>query len=163
MNLNDLMDMPIDELKHHGINGQKWGVKHGPPYPLPSNPFRRKKKKQEDSKPQAEKKKKKKEPIDAEKRNDMKKASKNRRNLSDEELRKRIERIEMERKLKTLTDEELSPGKKAVKEVLSSAGKKTAQTIVSGAMLYGAKVALTKTFDPKDAADYMMPKPKIKK
>jgi hypothetical protein len=22
------------ELMHHGIPGQKWGVKHGPPYPL---------------------------------------------------------------------------------------------------------------------------------
>ena len=24
------------ELKHHGILGQKWGVKNGPPYPLGS-------------------------------------------------------------------------------------------------------------------------------
>lgn len=24
----------IDELKHHGIQGQKWGERHGPPYPL---------------------------------------------------------------------------------------------------------------------------------
>lgn len=23
-----------DYLMHHGIDGQKWGVKHGPPYPL---------------------------------------------------------------------------------------------------------------------------------
>ena len=23
-----------DELKHHGIKGQKWGVRNGPPYPL---------------------------------------------------------------------------------------------------------------------------------
>lgn len=26
--------MPKDYLEHHGIKGQKWGVKHGPPYPL---------------------------------------------------------------------------------------------------------------------------------
>lgn len=26
--------MYMDELKHHGIKGQKWGVRHGPPYPL---------------------------------------------------------------------------------------------------------------------------------
>lgn len=25
-----------DELRHHGIKGQKWGVKNGPPYPLNS-------------------------------------------------------------------------------------------------------------------------------
>lgn len=24
-------------LKHHGIEGQKWGVRNGPPYPLKSN------------------------------------------------------------------------------------------------------------------------------
>lgn len=23
-----------DELYHHGIKGQRWGVRHGPPYPL---------------------------------------------------------------------------------------------------------------------------------
>lgn len=22
------------ELQHHGIEGQRWGVKNGPPYPL---------------------------------------------------------------------------------------------------------------------------------
>ncbi|MCI8992270.1 MAG: hypothetical protein HFG80_06010 [Eubacterium sp.] len=26
--------LPPDELFHHGIKGQKWGVRHGPPYPL---------------------------------------------------------------------------------------------------------------------------------
>ena len=25
-----------DFLAHHGIEGQRWGVKHGPPYPLDS-------------------------------------------------------------------------------------------------------------------------------
>ena len=24
-------------LAHHGIKGQQWGVKHGPPYPLDAN------------------------------------------------------------------------------------------------------------------------------
>ena len=23
-----------EELYHHGIDGQKWGVRNGPPYPL---------------------------------------------------------------------------------------------------------------------------------
>ena len=26
----------LDELYHHGVTGQKWGVRHGPPYPLNS-------------------------------------------------------------------------------------------------------------------------------
>ena len=29
--------MKYDWLAHHGIDGQKWGVKHGPPYPLDSS------------------------------------------------------------------------------------------------------------------------------
>lgn len=28
---------PLDEIYHHGIKGQKWGVKNGPPYPLDSS------------------------------------------------------------------------------------------------------------------------------
>lgn len=28
----------MSELQHHGIRGQKWGEKHGPPYPLNPNP-----------------------------------------------------------------------------------------------------------------------------
>lgn len=26
-----------DYLEHYGIRGQKWGIKHGPPYPLKSD------------------------------------------------------------------------------------------------------------------------------
>jgi hypothetical protein len=34
-----------DELYHHGIKGQKWGVRHGPPYPLKSGGNNQQKKK----------------------------------------------------------------------------------------------------------------------
>lgn len=27
----------LSELRHHGIKGQKWGVRNGPPYPLKNN------------------------------------------------------------------------------------------------------------------------------
>jgi hypothetical protein len=30
--INKMLD--IGELRHHGIKGQKWGVRNGPPYPL---------------------------------------------------------------------------------------------------------------------------------
>ena len=32
------MDHQNDFLMHHGVEGQKWGHKHGPPYPLDDNP-----------------------------------------------------------------------------------------------------------------------------
>lgn len=35
------------ELYHHGVDGQKWGVKHGPPYPLEDNPRDQAQKKKE--------------------------------------------------------------------------------------------------------------------
>lgn len=28
------MSVYVEYLKHHGIKGQKWGVKNGPPYPI---------------------------------------------------------------------------------------------------------------------------------
>lgn len=28
----------LKELYHHGIKGQKWGVRNGPPYPLDKSP-----------------------------------------------------------------------------------------------------------------------------
>ena len=80
----------------------------------------------------------------------MKTASKNRRSLSTEEIQKRIERIKLERQLKDLTDEELTPGRKFVKDIMSQSGKKALTTIATGAMLYGAKAAVSKQFDPKE-------------
>lgn len=37
------------ELKHHGIMGQKWGVRHGPPYPLSGGNYKYKKAKRKDT------------------------------------------------------------------------------------------------------------------
>lgn len=32
--IKEKLDVDFDELSHHGIKGQKWGVRNGPPYPL---------------------------------------------------------------------------------------------------------------------------------
>lgn len=86
----------------------------------------------------------------------------NRRILSDDDLKKKIERLKLERELKTLTAEDITPGKKFASNVMSSAGQKALTTIATGALLYGTKVILTKKFDAKDAAGYVAPKPKNK-
>lgn len=32
----DFLDSFVNSLEHHGVEGQKWGKRHGPPYPLDS-------------------------------------------------------------------------------------------------------------------------------
>ena len=54
---------------------------------------------------------------------------KNRRTLSDKELRTAVSRMQMEHKLKSLVQEDLTPGKVAAKDFLS----KTGSTIIASA------------------------------
>jgi hypothetical protein len=99
---------------------------------------------------------------DREKKASMHKDVKNRRLLSDADIKKKIERIKLEKELKSLTDDELRPGKKAVIEILSNSGKKVATTFLTGAALYAAKAALEQKISLKDLAGYVAPKPKNK-
>jgi hypothetical protein len=136
----------MNYLYHHGIKGMKWGVRRSKAqlgYKVSS-------------------KKSKVQSADDKKKADMKKASKNRRLLSDTNLKQRIERIKLEKQLKELTDEELSPGKKFIKDVLSSSGKKAATAIATGAILYAGKAAVTQNFDAREMAGYVFQKPKNK-
>lgn len=132
------------ELYHYGVLGMKWGVRRTPEQ-LGHKPVQSKR-----------------DNPDWQKKQEMKTASKNRRLLSTQEIRDRIERIRLEKQLKELTREEVSPGKAFVADVLSSSGKKVAGALVTGAMLYAVKSAMTKEFDLKEAAAYMTPKPKNK-
>lgn len=132
------------ELYHYGVLGMKWGVRRTPEH-LGHKPVQSRR-----------------DNPDRQKRQEMKTASKNRRLLSTQEIRDRIERIRLEKQLKELTREEVSPGKAFVADVLSRSGKKVAGALVTGAMLYAVKSAMTKEFDLKEAAAYMTPKPKNK-
>ena len=126
-------------LKHYGVLGMKWGVRRTPAQLGHTGGNKGKSKKAAS--------------VDEKKRADMKTASKNRRSLSIEEIQKRIERIKLERQLKDLTDEELAPGRKFVKDIMSQSGKKALATIATGAMLYGAKAAVSKQFNAKEFGD----------
>ena len=58
MYYDGLIDKPsLDELYHHGIKGQKWGVRNGPPYPLKSHSGSEKKAKMVGGKGSIQKKK----------------------------------------------------------------------------------------------------------
>lgn len=95
-------------------------------------------------------------------RKDRKVAYRNRRKLTDDELKKRIQRLHLEKEFKKLTEEDLAQGRLTIKGILSVAGSQTAKTVTAGAMLYAVKLGMTNNFNVKEAADYIAPKPKKK-
>lgn len=135
-----------DSLEHYGVKGMRWGVRKDR-VSTPRHPGKIKSKKKDPN-----------ELVNAER----KKAYQNRRLLSDAELQSRIKRLEMEKRFRDLSEEDLYRGRKLVKDILVGSGPQALKTISTGAMLYGGKVALTRKVNVADAADYLFPKPKKK-
>ncbi len=113
---------PEKFLAHYGILGMKWGVRR----------FQNK----DGSRTPAGKKR-----YDGEEGNTTKSSSGTRTvtrsrlsDVSDEQLRKMINRIEMEKKYANLTRKEKSVGEKFITDVLTNAAKQTASTYVSRTM-----------------------------
>lgn len=82
--------------------------------------------------------------------------------MSDEELLSKINRLENEAKLNNLTYDSIMNPADPKKRIILNAGKKTAETVLAGVGIYGIKALLTKKISPKEAADYLAPKPKKK-
>lgn len=101
------MEKNEEMLEHHGIKGQKWGVRR----------FQNK-----DGTRTALGKKRESSP-DAKEKEARKADVKNRRTMSDADLKKRIERMRLEKEYKTLVDEDTAPGKRYVSGILSAAGE----------------------------------------
>ena len=117
------MGTQMDYLAHHGILGMKWGV-------------RRYQNKDGSLTKEGMKRYAREERL-TEKREDVKYRS----TLTDQELRDKINRLQLERQLRQLTDEEINRGRSAVNEILSKVGKDTATEILKavfkGFGLYG--------------------------
>lgn len=138
--------MPSDILVHHGVKGMKWGVRR----------YRNK-----DGTLTAEGKRH--AEINA-KKDEYKQASEGRRNLSNDEIRQRIERLKLEKELRSLTSDNLSTeASKAVRDIILSVSKRTTQIALAGGAMYLGNACLTGEFDPMKAAAYIFPNPNKKK
>lgn len=116
------------KLQHHGIKGQKWGVRR---FQNPDGSLTA------DGKRRAAKEK---------KRSD----AKNRGILTNAQIKAKIQRLQLEKQLRELTDQEVNQGRVFAQNILKSIGTKTLTTIGAGALLYAGKAAVTKSFDVKE-------------
>lgn len=107
--------MKNDSLRHYGIRGQKWGI-------------RRFQRKDGSLTPEGKRRY-----ADDDYHDDYRRAhdSKSVRTMSDQELRNRLNRLQMEVQYKQMTASKLDKGKKIVADVLENAGKETAKKYVS--------------------------------
>ena len=128
----------MSQLEHHGVKGMKWGHRKDRKR---SDPIKTRNKQ-----------------IKAER----KKTRSRIRQISDGDLDSLINRLEKEKKLKNLIDSDSTSGMgaKFARGLLSDVGKRTLTTVGGGAAIYAIKVAMTKEFNPRDAANYLTPKPK---
>ena len=116
-----------DEIYHHGVLGMKWGV--------------RRYQNADGSLTSAGRKHYNKQANKAVKK-ERKEAVKNRRTMSDNELQQRINRLNLEKKMKDLSDDDVNPGKKAVNSALQKAGKTVMTAAVVGTLAYAGKQAV---------------------
>ena len=121
----------MDELQHHGIKGQKWGVRR----------FQN----ADGSLTTAGKRR----ASATKKRTD----AKNRGTLTNAQLKQKIERLQLEKQLRELTNAEVNSGRVYAQKILKDVGSKVLTTAASGALLYAGKAAITKSFSPQEFAN----------
>lgn len=134
-----------DFLAHHGIKGQKKGVKHGPPYPLNADVSSKikkgekvsTKKKSEDEEPKYNSGTKSYKKEDA-------------RHLTDEELKKRVTRLTQENnyreQLKKSKEADMSKRQKLVQKIFVDSASNAAASVMQTVYTKSATAFITDKF-----------------
>ena len=123
-------------LQHHGVIGQKWGVRR----------YQRK-----DGTLTAEGKKRKKASSNSTEKQKPS-TKKERHSMTEKELDEAIRRKIKEVQLKELEQRNIDDGERFVKEVIRDIGKRVIITAATGTALYGLKVAASGEFSPGEFA-----------
>ena len=106
-----------DFLEHYGIKGMRWGVRRKNPSGGSSSP--------------------------AKTRTTYKKAPSA---LNDQELNRRIKRMELEKKYNDLNSKDLTPGRKYAQSILEGSGRQAVGAAVGGTVTFLVARALKKKF-----------------
>lgn len=111
-------------LAHHGIKGQKWGVRR---FQNPDGTRTAAGKKREKANRGVDHDK-------LVKSTNPKELYKNRKQLSDKELQDRLNRVRNEQALEQMANARKNEGKRVAKQILADSGKEIAKEIAKGAM-----------------------------
>lgn len=128
MKLNQTEITNEDFLKHYGILGMKWGIRKERPK---SSGFIKNNKKPKSS-------------IASKK--SLRENFKNPRKMSDAELRKRVDRLLLEKQYRELKYSTLSEGKKIAINILKKSGSNVAEQAVTYALGTGLNILLKEIF-----------------